>query len=70
MLEVIVRSSTKTSATHMTSSTFNALPKMIMTPKESRLVFVYYKLLDTFMCICRCSESGHFFLITCPVMKF
>ncbi len=42
MLEVIA-SSIKTSATHMTSSTFNALPKMIMTPKESRLVFVYYK---------------------------
>ncbi len=45
MLEVIV-SSTKTSATHMTSSTFNALPKMIMTPKESRLVFVYYKYIN------------------------
>ncbi len=56
MLEVIV-SSTKTSATHMTSSTFNALPKVIMTPKESRLVFVYYKYINTWIHSCVLAQS-------------
>ncbi len=50
-------SSTKTSATHMTSSTLNALPKMIMTPKESRLVFVYYKYINTWIHSCVLAQS-------------
>ncbi len=52
MLQVIV-SSTKTSATHMTSSTFNALPKMLLSKNDSKNMKVTLntmQLLQTKLC--------------------
>ncbi len=49
-------------------SSYNTLKAtcLSMTPKESRLVFVSILIMDTFMCISCCSESGHFFLNHMP----